>query len=454
MLMDQRWSGCIAMVNTWTDDDRRIDEIAWRDFPLTLRVQRMDPGYGHGNAEPSGSIDRIWLEGDAVMGEGPWSEGDAGRAHMGWVQEGTMQGVSIDPGRIEAYDIIIAGDGTEVPIEEWWAWPSGQEPWPEPFRYATIFTLYQIAALTGVANPAFSQARIEIVAEPPATAPAEESATPGTAAGIAPSAASMILGTKRFATKTDGLARKAVPTAAPPADVARLIASSAWRAPSEAFAKRALPGFTPFEIDPDTGWYHGHIYAWNGEHRGSGATPLHPPKSTDFTQFLTGGKIPLDDGTRITPAVLTSIGGHKNSGAEYDRLVEDPANQLGPCLVYADEFGVQVCGVAWPDRDPVFMAQACASYPSGDWRGPKDRERLHGCALVTNPGFHSLDQAGQEPIPLRGDPPLRMVASFARVKGGAFVKGDTLPTARRPRALSTDGLARLRTLKDTIGRPR
>lgn len=383
----RHWRGILGLRSTWTGDDRRIDELTWRELPLTLRYQREDNG-GHSNAIPCGTIDRVWFEGDELWGEGVFSDSEDGNYAAQVVGDQSLRGVSMDPGIVVAYDIILAADGTEVDIDEWYSYPAGEEPWPAPFKWATIYSQYEMAAATLVATPAFAEASIALVTDTEEERIAASTAAPDT-------------GAHRMVSRHTQPAFKphvsTSPTAVAMSEARqRLVASSAFRPPAGAFAQRDLGGYTRFSIDPDTGWISGHVYPWEGRHRGFTSTWVRPPQSRDFSQFLTGGQVTLDDGQAIDIGIITHFGGHLNTLAEYERAKEDPANQLGPVAIYADDHGVQVCGIAWPDIDPVALARAAASYPSGDWSVFGGEQKLSGIALVNNPGFHAYDQEGVE----------------------------------------------------------
>ena len=398
--MAKKWIGVLGMRNTWTADNRRIDELTHRELPLTLRVQREDNG-GHSNAIPCGTITEVWFDGDEMWGRGEFSDNDDGQYAAGVVSDQSLRGVSMDPGKVTAFEIILAADGTEIDVDEYYSYPAGDEPWEGPFKYATVYAEYQMSAATLVATPAFAEANISIDPEdePVDGADDDTNSNRQTASAAGHREHSMVLGAQRIPVKE---ARQGPVALA--ADRARLIASAAYRPPVEAFRQREFDGYQRFTIDPDTGFIFGHVYPWTGRHRGFRNTYVQPPQSRDFSQFLSGGSVTCDDGTVIDIGIITHFGAHMATLAEYDRAKEDPANQLGPVAIYADEFGVQVAGVVWPDVDPVAVSRAAAGYPSGDWSRFGTEEKLTGVAIVNQPGFHAFDQEG---VNVR-----RLVASF------------------------------------------
>lgn len=406
--MGKRWKGILGMQNTWTEDDRKILTLTHRDLPLTLRVQRVDNG-GHSNAIPCGTITAVWFEGDEFWGSGEFSDNEDGQYAEGVVADQSLRGVSMDPGSVSAYEVVLTGDGTEVDFEEWMAYPAGEEPWEGPYKFATVYSEYKMSAATLVATPAFAEASIsldeEADVEPDDDVEVEDDraiASSNPALGHA-----MVLGSTRPAVKQTLTASGAV---AMTEARKRLVASVAFRPPVEAFRERQFAGYERFSIDPDTGWISGHVYPWEGRHRGFRNTYVRPPQSRDFSQFLSGGSVTCDDGTVIDIGIITHFKAHLESLAEYELAKSDPANQLGPVAIYADDFGVQVAGIVWPDVDPVAVARAAAAYPSGDWSIFDGEQKLTGVALVNNPGYHAYEQEGVEQR--------RLVASFADVEGG------------------------------------
>lgn len=70
--MAVKWEGVIAPLNTPDAVGRKIKMTGTpktRNLPLPLRYQPADWG-GHSGAVRVGSIDRVWIEGDQLLGEG------------------------------------------------------------------------------------------------------------------------------------------------------------------------------------------------------------------------------------------------------------------------------------------------------------------------------------------------------------------------------------------------
>lgn len=439
-----RWRGIITQLNTWTGDGRRIEEIDHRELPLSFRVQRVDNG-GHSEAEPCGRIDDITIEGDNVIGEGETSSVEAGEYAATVIAEGTLRGVSIDPGSVRATWVMYDPENDQI----WTAQKLGELPDEEFYDLMgrcedrLVYDYYEIGALTLVATPAFADARVEIIPAA-ATASAEDDET-AEERQVASSGGllvehSMTMGALPVEHEAAPLVTRARPV--------RLTAGATFRPPAEAFRPPAeVTAYTPFSIDPDTGYISGHIYPWDGAHRGSRMTYLKPPQSRDFSEFLTGGSVTTDDGQTIDIGVITWAGGHCNTAEEYDRVREDPANQLGPVVLYADEFGVMACGIVWEDIDAVALARSAAAYPSGDWQPVRGEHLLCGVALVNNPGYHRYDQPGQEQ---------RIVASYSSLSSAEDRRrsvADMTPAGRERRAaLSARQYLALKDLDKKMGR--
>lgn len=414
--MRRRWQGVLTIQGELASgSDRRIfDLFTWRTPPLTLRVQTEDFG-GHDGASPVGTIDTVELmsDGRRVWGTGSFSESDPGQLAATWVEEGTLRGVSVDPGEYKYVEEITDADGNLVSMEqvyEWYAEADRALEDGDEAEYARImeqldalqwqlrFTSYEIAAATLVATPAFKDAWIEMVpdGQEPAAAAAAEHRTPAERlAALAPrtsvaqrlaalSNAGTLLASapdgSTVATFNPGRTIAApnarfLTAATPPGPAPARHASgpqtfhAEWMRPSdEVKANR-----TPWTIT-DEGRIMGYLYTNKACHRSfSACTP--PPVQQSFPEFHIG-EAALDDGTRLSKAtgngvgVLTFNDLHAGDGppdpAVLQRLMEDTGTQLGPVRLYADEFGVQCCGQVYDDVTPALVARALAGFPSGD----------------------------------------------------------------------------------------
>lgn len=178
-----RWRGLLAPINLPTGDGRRMAEgaMTWRDLPIGLKWQRVDT-QGHDDSVIIGMADALnigtaeeavaggWISEDgaaaAKLPDGAtalWGGGelfddqenlprlteDVAEASL-LVSKGVI-GPSVDAG---AAEIIFVKEGTDTPLtdDEWDALFEGED-----IKVEMLFTLYEVAAATLVAIPAFSE---------------------------------------------------------------------------------------------------------------------------------------------------------------------------------------------------------------------------------------------------------------------------------------------------------
>lgn len=196
--MGRRWRGILTGGNFETSDHRLLENVTWRELPLTLRVQTEDFG-AHAGASPVASIQLIEPrsveelraegfsippEADAAQpyyAEGEFSESEAGALAAQWVEEQVLRGISVDPGAIEyVEELVDPATGEIVPMEQIYeTWDQidaaailddeGEQArlieWLESLYYRIRFTTYEIAAATLLATPAIGWAVIELVGD-------------------------------------------------------------------------------------------------------------------------------------------------------------------------------------------------------------------------------------------------------------------------------------------------
>lgn len=193
-----RWRGILTGGNFETSDHRILENVSWRELPLTLRIQTEDFG-AHAGASPVASIQLIEArsvealraegftippEADGAQpyyAEGEFSESEPGQLAAQWVSEQVLRGVSVDPGAIEyVEELVDPATGEIVPMEqiyETWDLIEAAEitddedeqarlyEWLQSLYYRIRFTTYEIAAATLVATPAIGWAVIELVGD-------------------------------------------------------------------------------------------------------------------------------------------------------------------------------------------------------------------------------------------------------------------------------------------------
>lgn len=161
------WRGPLAAEGIVTGDGREFapKALTWpaeiQPGEVTLRWNKEDShgGDAHTVAVNVGRIDRVWREGDLIMGEGVFNlASEDGRAAYGMVKDGFLRGVSIDADNISDADVEFvwpenanAGPDEEDPMSMLFAQPEKM-----------IFHSGRIRAATLVDIPAFTQAYIEL----------------------------------------------------------------------------------------------------------------------------------------------------------------------------------------------------------------------------------------------------------------------------------------------------
>lgn len=161
------WQGPLAVEGKVTGDGREFaaGALDWADLPVPLRWNKEDShgGEPHTVAVNVGRIDRIWRDGDLIMGEGvlDLSDEDGRRVHAK-IEGKFLRGVSIDADSIADADVEFVwpddanaggGDGGEDDLFEMM--------FAQPEK--VIFHGGRIRAATLVDIPAFAEAYIALL---------------------------------------------------------------------------------------------------------------------------------------------------------------------------------------------------------------------------------------------------------------------------------------------------
>lgn len=133
----------LAVLDTPTGDHRMLSGQGGesRQLPLSIRYQTQAAD-GHGGARVSGALFEVTFdpENKLMSGKGFLLDDDNGREHARLIFTGAMKGNSVDLAEIRARLVEDFESG------EWWI----------------EFSKFKLAATTGVATPAFADARAEI----------------------------------------------------------------------------------------------------------------------------------------------------------------------------------------------------------------------------------------------------------------------------------------------------
>lgn len=156
--LPEGWRGVLAPLGARSGDGRIIaapdGELRLRQPPLPLLWQRQ-LSQGHETAEVAGRIDRVWVAGNRLMGEGPFDlDSDAGREAARQLAAGMANGVSVDLDDAVFELRYETVDGT--PVED----PDVEQLAAGEVRELAVATHWRLMGATLVAHPAFDEARV------------------------------------------------------------------------------------------------------------------------------------------------------------------------------------------------------------------------------------------------------------------------------------------------------
>lgn len=154
---DGRWRGALGFIDRWSADGRMLaappDGVRVRPLPLPLAVQSTLADGHDGGAVGLGVIDRVWVEGETVMGEGRFDMADPTAAQIARkVGLGFLRFVSLDVDDATLKHVCV-GDGGEV-VEKC-------NP-QTPDDIGRLYTDWRVMGATVVAHPAFPEAFIAL----------------------------------------------------------------------------------------------------------------------------------------------------------------------------------------------------------------------------------------------------------------------------------------------------
>jgi hypothetical protein len=358
------WRGPLAVEGTTTGDGREFfpGSLTWQDLPAPLRWNKEDShgGEAHTVAVNVGRIDKIYREGDLIMGEGVLNlaEPDGQRVHD-MIKGEFIRGVSIDADSI-----------TDADVE--YIWPegaAGEDDDPLMMLFAqpekVLFHAGRIRAATLCDIPAFAEAYIALV-DPEGAILAGGRTHPH-----------LVLPQEKARPAVDGLVAHGGPQ------------DENWLPPAEWFTDPKLSLPTGIQITDD-GRLYGHAAQWGSCHIGQADVCVQPPREEDHPYYMTG-EIPTREGTRVAVGQITVSTGHAplnmaaGPAAEH---YEHTGNAVADVAVGNDEHGIWVSGAIRPGADPMLVHELRASgQVSGDWRRIGGQLRMVGLLAVNVPGF-------------------------------------------------------------------
>jgi hypothetical protein len=364
------WKGPLAIEGKVTGDGREFakESLTWADPPLTLRWNKEDShgGEPHTVAVNVGRIDKVYREGDLIMGEGVIDLGtEDGRTVHDKVKREMLRGVSIDADSISDADVELVwpkdtNAGGDDEDDDLFAMLFAQ---PEKI----IFHAGRIRAATLVDIPAFAEAYIAL------TDPEGAVVAGGKLAGA------------------DGTVQ--VRETAPERPVDGLLASASvreadWVPPLAWFQDPQLSVPTGITVTDD-GRVYGHAAMWGSCHIGNPDVCVSPPQEETHPYFMTGEAV-TDKGRVAVGQITVGTGhaplsyGHQPAAEHYDNT----GSAVADVAVGNDAHGIWVAGSIRPGADPLLVHELRASgQVSGDWRRIGSHLRMVGLLAVNVPGF-------------------------------------------------------------------
>lgn len=328
------WRGVIMAMDTDTGDRRSYlspvtGVLPIREAPRSLLWQPALAS-GHDGGVVVGNIAKAWIDGNLVWGQGAFDlESENGREAARLLHRGFLNGVSADLDQIEfEYD----PDADFLTVTQW-----------------------RIMTATMVAQPAFTEARIQPVY-----------------------ASDLDLTLVASLTAAAAEAREA-----PGVEAGMLVLERADFEPPE------FTGPTPLTVTAE-GRVFGHLAQWGVCHVGIGnACVVAPHTNTGYAYFHTGSVL-LRDGSELAVGKITLGGGHADpnlgfvAAAEHYDNVESIAAYV---RATEDEHGIAVAGRITPGLSEDRLMKLRAAPLSGDWRRVGGNLELVAALGVVVPGF-------------------------------------------------------------------
>lgn len=363
------WKGPLAVEGKVTGDGREFapDSLTWSELPLSLRWNKEDShgGEAHTVAVNVGRIDKVYREGDLIMGEGVLNlaEPDGQRA-FDLVKGQFLRGVSIDADSI-----------TDADVE--YVWPddadSGEDAEDDIFAMLfaqpekIIFHAGRIRAATLCDIPAFTEAYIELT-DPEGAVVASAAPAPEDVPVYDP---------PRLVRTVDGLAASGGPR------------GEGWLPPRAWFADPKLSVPTGITVDDD-GRVYGHAAMWGSCHIGQTDVCVQPPHEENHPYYMTG-EVLTEEGGRVSVGQITVGTGHAKlhlGAVPASEHYDNTGSAVADVAVGNDAHGIWVAGSVRPGADPLLVHELRASgQVSGDWRRVGSSLRLVGLLAVNVPGF-------------------------------------------------------------------
>lgn len=363
------WEGVLAVEGIVTGDGREFAEgaLTWADLPVPLRwnIEDSHGGEARTKAVNVGRIDKVWRDGNRIMGAGVLDlSDDNGRRAYDKIKGEFLRGVSIDADSIGDADVeFVWPDDANAGAEDGGEDDLFEMLFAQPEK--VIFHGGRIRAATLVDIPAFAEAYIALLDE----------------------AGAVVAGGQPVGTEVVEAAAAGTVPARPRGVTASV--TELWRPPAQWFSDPKLSLPTPVTIT-DEGRIYGHAAQWGTCHIGQEGTCIQPPREDEHPYYRTG-EVVCEGGERMAVGQITVGTGHAplNLGASpAAEHYDNTGAAVADVAVGNDQHGIWIAGSIRPGADPlkVYELQA-AGQVSGDWRRIGGQLRLVGLLAVNVPGF-------------------------------------------------------------------
>lgn len=392
-----RWRGVIAPLETLSGDGRMFaapeGEMRVRPLPLPLTYTPQDWGE-HAGAVIVGSIDRVWIEGSNVMGEGRFDTADPVAADVvRKIKDGYHRWVSAVMDSFTDEAICWSADQV-VPCDKVAA---AQGAYP-----GSRFTNWRLSEATLVNLPAFADAQIGLVDE-------EEPSV--VELNNEPEGVKVAMGQEVPATEIPQALVAAAGVIKAPANP-----------PREWFNDPHLPGPTPTTVTRD-GHIFGHLTTWDTCHIGfPGKCVTAMPSPSGYANFHLGA-VMCDNGELLPVGNLVVSTDHADlmaSAKETMRHYSDSGFAAAVIRVGEDEFGPWFSGSLTPEATPEQVATLLRCPPSVDYRMINGQRDLVAALCVNVPGFPIRRERVEDNKPMAliasGNIPASMSTSLAQLQ--------------------------------------
>lgn len=362
--------GRLAPLDQMSGDGRVISSPAGepRVRPLPIAFKWQDAAtFGHDNAVVVGAITRVWVESGFLWGSGPLDVDDPeGAEFTRKLRDGYTGHVSVDLDDVTSEYRIMGPDGALVAPEDVESILVDDDDWyglPEGYREIELASDWRLMSTTGVADPAFPEARVFPVYDLGELTPLAD------------------LIAEREAEANAGASRD---------DVALVAGAAPLSAPLSWFDRPNLDGPTPMTITDD-GRVYGHAALFDVCHIGFTGRCVPAPRGADYSTFHLKAYRTSDGGDIAVGALVMGTDHASTSPSTTVAAAMAHYADNGKAVAYVradeDQWGLWVAGVLDPGLSDVDRVRVRAMTLSGDWRTMDGKVAFIAALAVNVPGF-------------------------------------------------------------------